>query len=40
MTLHFALEHTAGPDVSRLNGDQILLGQRVMHPSKEAIGLS
>ena len=27
VALHFALEHTAGPDVGLLNRDEILLGE-------------
>ena len=40
VALHFALEHTAGPDVGLLNRDEILLGEGFSHPRKQPVGLA
>ena len=40
VALHFALEHTAGPDIGLLNRGEILLGEGFTHPRKQPVGLA
>ena len=40
VALHFALEHTAGQDVCRLNRGEILFGEGFPHPRKQPVGVT
>ena len=38
--LHFAIEHTAGPNIGLLNRGEILFGEGFSHPRKQPVGLA
>ena len=39
MALHLSLKHTARPDISSLQRDQIIPGESFSHPSEQTVGL-
>ena len=40
MPLHLPLKHPTRPNIRRLKCDQIILGERLIHARKKAIGLT
>ena len=39
VALHLSLKHTARPDISSLQRDQIIPGESFSHPGEQAVGL-